>query len=87
MPGVLGRASPRSRQIGVTGRSIAPGLYIAVGLSGKFNHAIGFRRAGTVLAINADPQALVFDVADIAMVGDWREIVPQLVAELSGVKS
>ena len=73
---------PRARQIGVTGRSIAPRLYIALGLSGKFNHVIGFRRAGTVLAINSDPQALIFDLADIAMVGDWREIVPGLVAEL-----
>ena len=76
---------PRARQIGVTGRSIAPGLYIALGLSGKFNHVIGFRRAGTVLAINSDPQALIFDLADIAMVGDWREIVPGLVAELKKV--
>ncbi len=78
---------PRSRQIGVTGRSIAPSLYIALGLSGKFNHAIGCRRAGTVLAINTDPQALVFDIADIAMVGDWREIVPRLVEELRDEKS
>ncbi len=78
---------PRSRQIGVTGRAIAPGLYIALGLSGKFNHAIGFRRAGTVLAINSDPEALVFDMADIAMVGDWREIVPRLVAALRKEKS
>ncbi len=78
---------PRSRQIGVTGRAIAPGLYIALGLSGKFNHALGFRRAGTVLAINSDPQALIFDMADIAMVGDWREIVPRLVVALRKEKS
>ena len=78
---------PRSRQIGVTGRAIAPGLYIALGLSGKFNHAIGFRQAATVLAINSDPQALIFDNADIAMVGDWRHILPRLVEELKRAES
>lgn len=78
---------PRARQIGVTGRAIAPDLYIALGLSGKFNHSIGFRRAGTVLAINSDAEALVFDMADIGMVGDWREIVPRLVAALRKEKA
>ncbi|MFP6731519.1 MAG: electron transfer flavoprotein subunit alpha/FixB family protein, partial [Alphaproteobacteria bacterium] len=73
---------PRSRQVGVTGRAIAPGLFISLGASGKFNHSMGFRRAGTVLAINSDPEALVFDLADAGMVGDWREVVPQLVDEL-----
>lgn len=73
---------PRSRQVGVTGRAIAPGLFISLGASGKFNHSMGFRRAGTVLAINSDPEALVFDLADAGIVGDWREVVPQLVDEL-----
>ena len=73
---------PRSRQVGVTGRAIAPGLYIALGVSGKFNHSMGFRRAGTVLAINSDPEAMIFDLADGSIVGDWREIVPRLVDEL-----
>lgn len=69
---------PRSRQVGLTGRSIAPCLYIAVGLSGKMNHMIGTRAAGAILAINAEPTAPVFDHADIGIVGDWHEVVPAL---------
>lgn len=66
---------PRARQIGITGRAIAPRLYVAIGLSGKFNHMVGVRAAGTVLAINSDPEALVFAHADIGIVGDWQEAV------------
>jgi len=74
---------PKTRQIGVTGHAVAPRLYVAIGLSGKFNHTIGVRRAGTVLAINADPAAPIFDAADIGIVGDWREVVAGLAAELA----
>jgi electron transfer flavoprotein alpha subunit len=70
--------APRSRQVGVTGRSISPRLYMAVGLSGKFNHMVGVRAAETILAINCDPSAPVFDHADIGIVGDWRVAVQQL---------
>ena len=63
---------PRSRQIGITGRSIAPRLFVSIGASGKFNHTVGLRAAGTVLAINPDPDAPIFDVADAGIVGDWR---------------
>lgn len=73
---------PRARQIGITGRSIAPRLFVSIGASGKFNHMVGVRGAGTVLAINADPAAPVFGVADIGIVGDWREVVSLLVAAL-----
>lgn len=73
---------PRARQIGITGRTIAPRLYVAVGIGGKFNHTVGVRASGTVLAINAQPDALIFDVADIGIVADWREAAPLLVAEL-----
>ena len=69
---------PRARQVGITGRSIAPRLYLAVGISGKFTHAVGLRQAGTVLAINNDPEALIFESADIGILGDWREVVPLL---------
>ncbi len=74
---------PRSRQLGLTGISIRPRLYVALGLSGKFNHMIGVRGAGCVLAVNSDPDAPVFESADIGVVGDWREVVPQLVSELA----
>jgi electron transfer flavoprotein alpha subunit len=74
--------APRARQIGITGRSIAPRLYVAVGLSGKFNHMVGVRAAGTIVAINRDPEALVFAGCDIGLAGDWHEVVPALAAEL-----
>ena len=73
---------PHARQIGITGRSIAPNLYVAIALSGKFNHMVGVRSAGTILAINEDPGMPVFAAADIGLVGDWRVAVPALVAEL-----
>ena len=73
---------PHARQIGITGRSIAPNLYIAIGLSGKFNHMVGVRSAGTILAINDDPAMPVFAASDVGLVGDWRAAVPALVTEL-----
>ncbi|MDA8359987.1 MAG: FAD-binding protein [Actinomycetota bacterium] len=73
----LGRA-PRSRQVGITGRSISPVLYVGIGLSGKFNHMVGTRSAGTVLLVNSDPRAPGFAHADVGIVGDWREVVPLL---------
>ncbi len=75
---------PRARQLGITGRSIAPRLYVALGLSGKFNHMVGVRAADTVLAVNSQPDALVFDSADIGIIGDWREVVPLLTDALVG---
>ncbi|HEY5245472.1 MAG TPA: electron transfer flavoprotein subunit alpha/FixB family protein, partial [Acidimicrobiales bacterium] len=74
--------APRARQVGITGRSIAPRLYIAIGVSGKFNHMVGVRAAGTVLAINADADAPVFGHADVGIVGDWHDVVPALQAML-----
>jgi electron transfer flavoprotein alpha subunit len=76
---------PRARQIGITGHSIAPRLYVALGLSGKFNHTMGVRSSGTILAVNPDPDALIFGWADIGIVGDWREVVPALVDRLESV--
>jgi electron transfer flavoprotein alpha subunit len=74
---------PRARQIGITGRSIAPRLFVSIGASGKFNHTVGLRAAGTVLAINPDASAPIFHAADIGIVGDWRAVLPLLVSELS----
>jgi electron transfer flavoprotein alpha subunit len=73
---------PRARQVGITGRSIAPRLYVVLGASGKYNHMVGVRAARTVVAVNTNPDALVFDVADVGIVGDWREVVPLLVREI-----
>jgi electron transfer flavoprotein alpha subunit len=69
---------PRQTQIGLTGRSFAPKLYIAIGISGKSNHMVGIQRAGLILAINNDPQAEVFKQCDYGIVGDWAAITPIL---------
>jgi electron transfer flavoprotein alpha subunit len=74
--------APRSRQVGITGRSIAPRLYVALGLSGKFNHVVGVRSAGTILAVNTDREAPVFEHCDIGIVGDWHAAVPLLTEAL-----
>ncbi len=73
---------PRSRQIGITGRSIAPRLFVSIGASGKFNHTVGIRAAQTVLAINPERDAPIWQHADTGICGDWRDIVPRLVAQL-----
>jgi electron transfer flavoprotein alpha subunit len=78
---------PRARQIGITGRSVAPRLLVSIGASGKFNHVVGMRAADTVLAINNDGDAPVFDVADIGIVADWREVVPALVEQLRAARA
>jgi len=70
---------PHGRQIGITGRSVAPRMYLAVGLSGNLNHLAGASRAGTVLAINTDPAAEVFAHCDVGLVADWQEGMPYLV--------
>jgi electron transfer flavoprotein alpha subunit len=75
--------APRARQVGITGRSIAPRLYVALGLSGKFNHMVGVRAAGTILAINRDAGAPVFEHCDVGIVGDWHQVVPLLQAALA----
>lgn len=74
---------PRSRQIGVTGHSVAPRLLVAIGSSGRFNHTVGIRNAALVLALNSDPEAAIFDQADVGLVGRWQELVPELVTELT----
>ena len=73
---------PRGRQIGVTGHAVAPRLLVAVGSSGRFNHTVGIRNAGTILAVNSDPGAEIFDQVDVGLVGEWQTVVPQLTAEL-----
>ncbi len=74
---------PRFRQVGITGRFIAPQLYVAVGVRGKLNHMLGVGQARTILAINRDPDAPVFGRCDIGIVGDWREAVTLLAGALA----
>ena len=74
---------PRARQIGITGHSIAPALYLAVGTSGRFNHMIGARSAGTVVGVNTDPDCELWDWCDVGVVGDWREVLEALIPRLA----
>jgi electron transfer flavoprotein alpha subunit len=59
---------------------------VVIGASGKFNHMVGFRRAGLIVAVNPDPAAPVFEFADYGVVGDWREVVPELERRLAGTR-
>ncbi len=74
---------PRSRQIGVTGHAVSPRLLVAVGSSGRFNHTVGIRNAGVLMAVNSNPDAEIFDQVDIGLVGEWQTVVPELTAELN----
>jgi len=71
-----------SHQIGITGKIVSPDLYIAVGLSGASQHVSGFFSAKIVVAINKDPEANIFKVADYGIVADWKTVWPALTARL-----
>ncbi len=73
----------RQLQVGLTGKAIAPRLYFAVGIRGAPNHMVGIKRAQTVVAINNDPEAPIFERAALRLVGDWSVLVPALTAALA----
>ena len=73
---------PRQYQIGLSGKSVSPNLYFAVALSGVFNHTVGIGKAGTVVAINSSARAPIFQSADFGIVGDYAEVVPELIKAL-----
>jgi len=90
MGGVVGCTRPivddgwigKEHQVGFSGNTVKPKLYVAVGVSGSPQHLAGMRDSDTILAINADPSAPIFKVADYGIVGDLYEVLPKLTAEV-----
>ncbi|CAN5741780.1 FAD-binding protein [soil metagenome] len=78
---------PRQQQIGITGRAVAPKLYLGIGVRGAFNHTIGIHRSGIIVAINTDREADIFQVADYGIVADFAELVPALIVALDRRKT
>lgn len=75
---------PRERQVGNSGQSVAPSVYFAIGISGTTQHVAGMRRSECIVALNVDPGAAIFEIADVGIVGDLFEVIPAIMKRLDG---
>jgi len=73
---------PYERQVGQTGKTVAPKLYLGIGVSGAVQHLVGMQGSEKIIAVNADPKAPIFTVADVGIIGDYKKVVPVLIEQL-----